>query len=178
MLLRLGQPCVFSQSCLCDRTGDDVALGLFCNHLQGILTWLCCVDHASFCAPAAKIHRPHCNSTGFTTGAFLAVKEWVCCTSVIWKQTWWIHVCVFYGDFLSGRCVSVIYLVCLGSAECCGILRCLLGAHKRTSDPSLWTPSETCVWSLGWVYCVLIPWACQPKYECKYVIPLELYSIY
>ena len=34
-------------------------------------------------------------------------------TSVIWKQTWWIHVCVFYDVLLSGRCVSVIYLVCL-----------------------------------------------------------------
>ena len=34
-------------------------------------------------------------------------------TSVIWKQTRWIHVCVFYHVLLSGRCVSVIYLVCL-----------------------------------------------------------------
>ena len=34
-------------------------------------------------------------------------------TSVIWKQTRWIHVCVFYHVLLSGRCVSVIYLICL-----------------------------------------------------------------
>ena len=34
-------------------------------------------------------------------------------TSVIWKWTWWIHLCVFYGVLSSGRCVSVIYLVCL-----------------------------------------------------------------
>ena len=98
-------------------------------------------------------------------------------TPVIWKWTWWIHVCGFYGVFPSGRCVSVIYLVCL--LRICWALwlpSVPAWGTRKNIWPSVWTPSETWVWSPGWVSCILIPWACQPKDECKNVIPLELYS--
>lgn len=177
MLLRLGQPCVFAQSCLCGRTGDDVKLGLSCSHLQGLFTWLCCVDHASFCAPNAQIYRPLCSSAGFS-GAYLSIKQWVCCY-LSNLETDKMNPCVFsmVSFWVEDVFLSSILSVCLGSAELCGFLVYLLGAHERTSDPSMWTPSEAWVWSPGWVSCVLNPWACQHKVECKYVIPLDLYSI-
>ena len=177
MLLRLGQPCVFAQSCLCDRTGDDVKLGLSCSHLQGLFTRLCCVDHASFVPQLPRYTCLGAALQALQAGLICLLSSEFAVTPVIWKWTWWIHVCGFYGVFPSGRCVSVIYLVCL--LRICWALwlpSVPAWGTRKNIWPSVWTPSETWVWSPGWVSCILIPWACQPKDECKNVIPLELYS--
>ena len=113
MLLRLGQPWKFAQSCLCGRTGDMwiwACPAIICRASSPghvVLTMLFSVPrlprYTGLCAALQALQVEH---------ICLLSSEFVF-TSGIWKQTWWIHVCVFYGVLPSGRCVSVIYLVCL-----------------------------------------------------------------
>ena len=113
MLLRLGQPCVFAQSCFCDRTSDDMKLGLSSYHLQGLFTWLFVLTML-VSVPWMPRYTGLCAALqALQVGLICLLSSEFAVTSVIWKQTWWIHVCVFYDVLLSGRCVSVIYLVCL-----------------------------------------------------------------
>ena len=63
-----------------------LGLPLPCYHQQGLFTWLCCVDHASFCAPAAQIQGVVCSFAGFTSGAYLSIQSSeFAVTSVIWE---------------------------------------------------------------------------------------------
>ena len=100
MLLRLGQPCVFAQSCFCDRTSDDMKLSLSSYHLQGLFTWLFGLTML-VSVPWMPRYTGLCAALqALQVGLICLLSSEFAVTSVIWKQTRWIHVCVFFFSFL------------------------------------------------------------------------------
>ena len=141
-----------------------------------VISRLCCVDHASFCALAAHIHGPVCSSSGFTSEACLSIQSSeFAITSVIWEWTWQIHSCVFCGNLQRGSCFCQLFSVLSTPQDllnCVPSLGTLLGhiGHLTLPCEPLQVPGFQALdgYPVSWVH-----EHGKPEDEGRYVLALE-----